>query len=126
MDESSNHSHLFPNVLTQDDSPQTINEVINGGLTMRSVLDNFVLTGDMSPSVTAPIVTCAVDQMDKTEMHNKSPARKLLYRRHQLLDSDTTMTGSEKKRIKMRSQKHISKHILGSHDNHQWSHLNLQ
>ena len=97
MDESSNLSHLFPNVLTQDDSPQTINEVIDGGLTMRSVLDNFVLTGDMSPSVTAPFVTCAVDRMDKTEIQNKSPARKLLYRRHQLLDGDTTMTDSEKK-----------------------------
>ena len=35
--------------------------------------------------------------MDKTEIQNKSPARKLLYRRHQLLDSDTTMTDSKKK-----------------------------
>ena len=111
MDESSNRSHLFPNVLTQDDSPQTINEVIDGGLTMRSVLDNFVLTGDMSPSVTAPFVTCAVNRMDKTEIQNKSPARKLLYRRHQLLDGDTTMTDSEREKKKKLDLESIHQNI---------------
>ena len=51
--------------------------------------------------------------MDKTEIQNKSPARKLLYRRHQLLDGDTTMTDSKKNNNKNEISKAYIKTYTG-------------
>ena len=113
MEESSELSTVFPRVLTQDESPLAIDEVANGGLTMRSVLDTFVLPGDMSPSASAQFVTCAVNHADKTQIEFQSPARKLLYRRHQLVDDDTAMPDSEKKLLKTAISKGYIKTYTG-------------
>ena len=70
MDLSSEPLEFPPRVLTQDGlSPK-----LHGGLTMRSVLDTFVLPGDMSPSASVHFVRCAVDQADKTQIHFQFPA----------------------------------------------------
>lgn len=53
MDVSSEPLEAPPQLLTQDDLPPEL----NGDLTMRSVLNTFVIPEDMSPSASAQFVT---------------------------------------------------------------------
>ena len=62
---------------------------------MRSVLDKFVLPGDMSPSVSVKFVTCAIDQADKSQIGIQSPACKMLFYCHEMVDDDTAMPHSK-------------------------------
>ena len=101
MDSSKKPSKVSPTLLTQDEFlPPLQLAREESTLTMRSVLDTFVLPGDMSPSVSARLVTCAVNQSDKTKIRFQSPARKMLHYRHDMIDADTEMTDSQKEQFK--------------------------
>ena len=100
MDSPSTPSKVSPHVLTQDELISNKKAAAKSCLTMRSVLDTFVLPGDMSPSVSAQFVTCAVDHASKTETRFQSPARKILYQRHEIIDADTAMPDAKKDQLK--------------------------
>ena len=101
MDSSKQPSKVSPSLSTQDEFLPPIQLAREEStLTMRSVLDTFVLPGDMSPSVSARFVTCAVNQSDKTKIRFQSPARKMLHYRHDMIDADTEMTDSQKEQFK--------------------------
>ena len=67
MNSPSTPLKVSPRVLTQDEPISDQLAANQSCLTMRLVLDTFVLPGDMSPSISAQFVICAVDHANKTE-----------------------------------------------------------
>ena len=104
---------MSPRVLTQDEPISEQFAANQSCLTMRLVLDTFVMSGDMFPSVSAQFVTCAVDHASKTETCFQSPARKMLYQRHEIIDADTAMPDAKKDLFKNEISKAYIKAYTG-------------